>query len=184
VVGFAGIPGWQKGFGAWIAVGGHTHVPSANFALIAVSVIVAVSGLALGRKVYMPAPAREPLERMGWFYKLLVNKFYIDEFYWKAIVRPVRDSVSRAMYWLNQNVFDGAVNGAAGTAKALGRAVYDNVDQKVVDGAVNGVGIGARKAAAVRKVIQSGDVQKYAAALFAGVAVFALLFAVVFSKIG
>ena len=35
-----------------------------------------------------------------------------------------------------------------------------------------------------RKVIQSGDVQRYAAALFGGVAVFALLFALVFSKIG
>ena len=184
VVGFIGIPGWQSGFGAWTAVGGNMHVPSADMLLIVISVAVAVAGIGLGRKIYMPAPAREPMEKLGWFYTLLINKYYLDAFYWKAIVKPVRDSVSKAMYWLNQNVLDGAVNGAAYTAKALGRGLYDGVDQKVIDGAVNGLGIGAKKAASVRKVIQSGDVQRYAAALFGGVAIFALLFALVFSKIG
>jgi NADH-quinone oxidoreductase subunit L len=121
---------------------------------------------------------------MGWFYRLLVNKFYLDDFYWKAIVRPIRDGVSSAMYWVNQNVLDGAVNGVARAATATADTVYDVIDQKVIDGAVNGVGFTARKTAQVRKIVQSGDVQRYAAILFAGVAVFALLFAVVFSRIG
>jgi NADH-quinone oxidoreductase subunit L len=176
VAGFAGVPGWQSGFGAWVGVGGVTHVPSADFILILVSVAVAVGGIALGRRMYMPAPAREPLERMGFFYRLLQRKFYLDDLYWVAIVRPIRDYVSRAMYWVNQKVLDGVVNGAAAGAKVTAQGMYKYVDQKVIDGAVNGAGIGARRSGGLLRYLQGGDVQRYAAYLFGGVAVFAFLF--------
>jgi NADH-quinone oxidoreductase subunit L len=98
----------------------------------------------------------------------------------KGIVRPIRDSISAAMYWLNQNVFDAAVNGAAAVARASGRKVYENIDQKVIDGAVNAVGIGTQDGSRILRYIQSGDVQRYAAVLFGGVAVLVLLFTLVF----
>jgi len=176
VAGFAGIPGWQSGFGAWVGVGGETHVPSANLILILVSVAVAAGGIALGRRMYMPAPAREPLERMGFFYKLLQRKYYLDDFYWVAIVRPIRDVASRAMYWINQNVLDGLVNGSAAAARASAQGIYKYVDQKVIDGAVNGAGISTKRTGGLLKYLQGGDVQRYAAYLFAGVAIFAFLF--------
>jgi NADH-quinone oxidoreductase subunit L len=175
VAGFVGIPGLKGGFGAWLALGEH-EVASANFALIGVSVVLAVGGLMLGTRVYRTYAATDPLERLGWFHKLLVNKFYIDDFYMAAIIRPIRDGVSRATYWINQNVLDGAVNGAAAVAKASAQGLYDRLDQKVVDGAVNGVGVTARAAGGVLKYIQSGDVQKYAAYLFAGVVILAVIF--------
>jgi NADH-quinone oxidoreductase subunit L len=176
VAGFAGFPGWQKGFGAWVGVGGEVHVPDAAIALMLISVGVAIGGIALGRRMYMPAPAEEPLARLGWFYRLLQRKYYLDDFYMGAIVRPVRDFVSRAMYWINQNVIDGLVNGAAGAAKGTALGLYNSVDQKVIDGAVNGAGFTARKGGGLLKYLQGGDVQRYAAYLFAGVALFAFLF--------
>ena len=180
VAGFVGIPAWRDGFASWVGVGGEVKVSSANFVLIGISLVVAVAGLYAGRRLYMPAPATEPLERLGWFHTLLVNKYYLDDFYMKGIVRPIRDSISTAMYWLNQNVFDAAVNGAAGVARAAGRGVYENIDQKVIDGAVNAVGIGTQDGSRILRYIQSGDVQRYAAVLFAGVAVLVLLFTLVF----
>jgi len=180
VAGFVGFPAWKHGFAAWVGVGGEVKVSSANFALIGISLLVAVAGLYLGRRLYMPAPAREPLERLGWFHTLLVNKYYLDDFYMNGIVLPIRDSISRAMYWLNQNVFDGAVNAAAAVGRAAGRKVYDNIDQKVIDGAVNAVGMGTQDGSRLLKYIQSGDVQRYAAVLFGGVAVLVLLFTLVF----
>ena len=180
VAGFVGIPAWRHGFATWVGVGGEAKVSSANFVLIAISLAVAVAGLYLGRRLYLPAPATEPLERLGWFHTLLVNKYYLDDFYMKGIVRPIRDSISAAMYWLNQNVFDAAVNGAAAVARVAGRKVYDNIDQKVIDGAVNSVGIGTQDGSRLLRYIQSGDVQRYAAALFGGVAVLVLLFTLVF----
>jgi NADH-quinone oxidoreductase subunit L len=176
VAGFVGIPAWKHGFTAWVGVGGEYKVSSANFWLIAISLLVAVGGLYLGRRMYLPAPAREPLERLGWFHTLLVNKYYLDDFYMKGIVLPIRDGISSAMYWLNQNVFDGAVNGAAHVARASAQRVYDTIDQKVIDGAVNGAGIGTRQGSRILRYIQSGDVQRYAAVLFAGVAILAFLF--------
>jgi NADH-quinone oxidoreductase subunit L len=176
VAGFAGIPGWQSGFGAWVGVGGETHVPSASIPLILISIGVAVGGILIGRRLYLPAPEREPLERLGFFYKLLQRKYYLDDFYGVAIVRPIRDVVSRAMYWINQNVIDGLVNGAAGAAKGTAKGIYAVVDQKVIDGAVNGAGIGTRRGGGLLKYLQGGDVQRYAAYLFAGVALFAFLF--------
>jgi len=176
VGGFAGFPGWQKGFGAWVGVAGETHVPSASIPLILISVGVAIGGILLGRRLYLPAPANEPLERLGPFYRLLQRKFYIDDFYMGAIVRPVRDMVSRAMYWVNQHVLDGLVNGAAAGARATAKGLYSVVDQKVIDGAVNGAGIGTRRGGGFLKYLQGGDVQRYAAYLFAGVAIFAFLF--------
>jgi NADH-quinone oxidoreductase subunit L len=176
VAGLVGFPAWKHGFAAWIAVGGEIKVSSANYALIGISLLVALVGLYLGRRMYMPAPAREPLERLGWFHTLLVNKFYLDDIYMKGIVFPIRDGISQAMYWLNQNVFDGAVNGAAHVVRASAQRVYDVVDQKIIDGAVNGVGNETREGSRLLRYIQSGDVQRYAAVLFAGVAVLAFLF--------
>ncbi|MFA5891119.1 MAG: NADH-quinone oxidoreductase subunit L [Actinomycetota bacterium] len=175
VGGFVGFPAWKGGFATWTAVG-EAHVSSASIPLIIVSVLVAVSGIALGRKMYGQVPAEEPLARLGWFYKLLENKYYLDDFYYKGIVYPIRDSISSAMYWLNQNVFDGAVNGVAEVARRSGQRVYDVVDQQVIDGAVNGAGIGTRKGSGVLRTMQSGNVQRYAAILFVGVAVLAFLF--------
>jgi NADH:ubiquinone oxidoreductase subunit 5 (subunit L)/multisubunit Na+/H+ antiporter MnhA subunit len=97
-----------------------------------------------------------------------------------AIVRPIRDSISKAMYWLNQNVFDGAVNGASFVARAAARKTYAIIDQKVIDGTVNAVGIGTQDGSRFLRYIQSGDIQRYAAVLFGGVAVLVLLFTLVF----
>jgi NADH-quinone oxidoreductase subunit L len=176
VAGFVGIPGLRSGFGSWIAIGEH-EVASANFALIAVSVLLAVGGLALGSRMYREYATVDPLEaRLGWFYRVLQRRFYIDDFYMGAIIRPIRDKVSAAVYWVNQNVLDGAVNGAAAVARVSGVELYENLDQKVVDGAVNGVGIGARKIGGVLRYVQTGQVQRYAAYLFAGVVILAVVF--------
>lgn len=176
VAGLVGTPWWKGGFGSWVGVGGETHIPDANYALIAVSVAVALSGIALGRKLYLPHPKTDPLLKMGAFYRLLENKYYLDDFYMKGIVLPIRDRLSAAMYWLNQNVLDGAVNGAATATKALGRKVYEGVDQKLIDGAVNGVGKGARAGSARLRLVQTGDVQWYAALMLIGVVVLTVLF--------
>lgn len=175
VAGFVGIPGVQTGFGSWAAVGGVTEVPHASIMLIIVSVLIAIAGIALGRKLYKVAPAVDPVTKLGPLHTLLVNKYYLDDFYMKGIVRPIRDRVSAAMYWVHANVLDGAVNGAAATARASARGLYV-LDQKVIDGAVNAAGIGTRGSGGLLKRLQTGNIQRYAASLFIGVAVLAFLF--------
>jgi NADH-quinone oxidoreductase subunit L len=44
--------------------------------------------------------------------------------------------------------------------------VYDFIDQEVVDGAVNGAGFSAEEGGSILRKLQTGLVQQYAAAFF------------------
>ena len=46
----------------------------------------------------------------------------------------------------------------------------------MIDGAVNGVGNGARESGGILRYLQSGNVQRYAVFLFAGVIALAIVF--------
>ncbi|MGE0553445.1 MAG: NADH-quinone oxidoreductase subunit L [Gemmatimonadales bacterium] len=97
---------------------------SIEYSLIGAAVLIAVVGLVLGYRHTMgrptvPAAAAPP--EVG-FAKVLFNKYYIDELYQSAIVRPIV-GVSRYLLWrfVDQGVIDGlAVNGSANVARGLG----------------------------------------------------------------
>ena len=57
----------------------------------------------------------------------LENRYYIDAFYMRAIVYPVRDTWSAGVYWFNQNVLDAVVNGDPDVAESAMRAHLDSV---------------------------------------------------------
>ncbi len=78
-------------------------------------------------------------DRLGVFWRVLQHRYYIDDFYMNAIVLPVRDRASAAVYWFNQNVLDGIVNGAAVVAYWFSGVIMW-IDRNVIDGAVNGAG--------------------------------------------
>ena len=60
---------------------------------------------------------------LGPMWNMLENRYYIDAFYMRAIVYPMRDTLSAAVYWINQNVLDAIVNGAAALARAASRVI-------------------------------------------------------------
>ncbi|MDP9226812.1 MAG: NADH-quinone oxidoreductase subunit L, partial [Actinomycetota bacterium] len=113
----------------------------------------------------------------GWAYRLLANKYYIDDLYTRGVVRPVQYTLSKAAYWTNQHVLDGIVNGVARGALETADFTYQEVDQQVVDYAVNGMAGLTGASGGLLRYIQSGNVQRYAAVLFAGIAIFIGLFA-------
>ena len=104
-----------------------------------------------------------------------MNKYYLDDLYLKGIVRPIQYGLSSAVYWTNQNILDGAVNGVAWLARKLAGIVNWN-DVHVIDGAVNGVGQFTRGTGGLLRYVQTGRVQWYAAFLFIGVGVMAVIF--------
>jgi len=116
---------------------------------------------------------------LGFGYKLLVNKYYLDVLYEKIIVRSIAHPISGAVYWFNQKVLDGVVNGAGTTAKGIAGWVYRNIDQRVVDGAVNGTGSVAQGAGSALRPVQSGKVNQYGALLFGAAAIGALVLVIV-----
>jgi NADH-quinone oxidoreductase subunit L len=93
-------------------------------ALVAAAVAVAAAGLWLGARATLGAPlvpARQAAPETG-FARVLFHKYYVDEIYQAAIVRPIV-GLSRYVLWrfVDQGIIDGlAVNGSAGLARGLG----------------------------------------------------------------
>ena len=77
-------------------------------------------------------------------HRVLLNKYYVDELYDRAIVGPIR-AVSEHGLW--------------------------KADVKIVDGAVNGVAAIVDTGALVLRRLQSGSVRTYAGSVIVGVVV-------------
>ncbi len=176
-VGLLGAPQLNAVFADWVHFGPVVHEPF-SYGFAAVSIVGAALGLAAGYSLYNRWREREPLRALGPAYTLLENKYFLDDIYLKGIVRPIQYKLSAGADWFNQNVLDGVVHSFAWAAKALAKAV-EVFDRRGIDGAVNGVAQTAGFVGGILRYVQSGNVQRYAAYLFAGV----ILLAIVFTRI-
>jgi NADH-quinone oxidoreductase subunit L len=82
--------------------------------------------------------------QFGGLYRLLLNKYYVDEIYDAAIVQPIK-LLSTGALW-------------------------KGVDAGLIDGTVNGVGALVRAGSSSLRRVQTGSVRTYAAGLFLGAA--------------
>lgn len=183
VVGFLGFPVIGP-FADWITVPGHEHhgfEALYNIVLPILATIVAVSAIGLGYMLFYRKKWRVDIlnSPFAWMYRFVQNKYYLDDFYLNGIVRPVQYPVSRATYWTDQRILDGVVNGAAWATLATARPTYAVIDQRVVDFAVNGAAGLTGSTGGLLRYIQTGNIQRYAAVLFAAVAIFVALFALI-----
>jgi len=128
--------------------GQEAHLSSgAEWLLILISVAVAICGIYIAYIFYLKSP-RTPhriVARFPKIYKLLYNKYYMDEVYNAAIVRPL-------------------VKGS--------QIVYDKFDLKVIDGTIDGTAAATGFAGKVLSLFQSGLVKDYALAILLGVVIF------------
>jgi NADH-quinone oxidoreductase subunit L len=90
-------------------------VTAATLALVGLAIYLAY--LRFGRRSVVIAPDAET--RSGALYRLLLNKYYIDEFYDRAIVRPFTATSAWLARVFDPGVIDGMVNGVAGTARSI-----------------------------------------------------------------
>jgi len=115
--------------------------------LMLVSSVIALTGIGLAWYFYVNRPpaseavasAAAPLHR------LLLNKYYVDEFYDALIVQPIK-RLSTGVLWRG-------------------------VDAGLIDGAVNGTGAFVRAGSSALRRLQTGSVRAYAVSLFLGVVV-------------
>jgi NADH-quinone oxidoreductase subunit L len=112
--------------------------------LMAVSSLVALAGIGLATFLWLKnrqIPDRMAAQYPG-LYRLLLNKYYVDEVYDATIVQPIK-VVSTEGLWRG-------------------------FDVKIVDGAVNGAGYLVSGVSIVLRLLQNGSVKTYAASMFAG----------------
>lgn len=127
---FSVIGGWaalpEHNFAFFVHYG-EFEAEAMNWGLAAVSVIAGLLGIGLAYTIYLKKSikAENIVARFPGVYKLLKNKYYIDEIYlW--LIRNVMDGiVAKVLYWFDIYIIDGIINGIAlivrGSASGLRR---------------------------------------------------------------
>jgi NADH-quinone oxidoreductase subunit L len=172
-IGLLGFAPVGAPFMDWVYFGGVPEAPVFNPLVALTSVAAVLIGGFFAWRMYRQYKETDPITNLGGVYTLLEHKYYLDDIYFGGIVRPVRDTWSAGVYWFNQTILDGVVNGAAGLSKWVSGGIMW-IDRNVIDFIVNGAGGAMESVGKGLRTIQSGKVQWYAVALFAGVIVLTL----------
>lgn len=151
IAGFAGFPPENGEFHHFVEhsfPNFHPHeVPlTTTWIFGIVSTIVALSGITMAYLIYQRKSISESalIEKYNGLYRFLFNKWYIDEAFDTAIVRPM---------------------------KAFSTGLWKVVDDGVIDGAVNGIASGIGAASSRLRRVQTGLVANYALAIALGTVV-------------
>ena len=192
--GFVGIPAALGGTNAIELflepsfTAGAEHVEEAEHAaalgsapaigLMALSVLVAVGGIALAYHLYVRRPERSQQLATNWAgaHRVLTNKYYVDELYDATAVRGTMTS-ARGLWTVDRDVVDGAVNGTGWLTRALSW-VSHVFDKYVVDGVFNFVAWICAEWSYVFRRLQTGLIQNYAVATLFGVFAFVTVYLV------
>ena len=187
LVGYLGIPHVLSApahiphyFNDWLApVFGHgpieEHLPAGGDAamellLMAVSVGVAFGGAGLAYLMYYRQTIRPDVfseALSGVPYRVVLNKYYVDEFYDLVFVRGTL-LLSRAAAWFDEHVIDGIVNLSAVVVREVAR-LGGFLDNLIVDGAVNAVADATLALGGRARRIQTGTISAYLYVVVLGV---------------
>jgi len=128
-----------------------TGGPTVLQALVGAPVIAGLLGFLLAFWFYIKSPEtpKKLAESLSGPYKLLSGKYFIDEIYQAAIVRP--------LVWVSD------------------RILWHVVDERVIDGTVNGVAAVSRETGDHLRHANTGNIRSYATWIVLGVVVFTSL---------
>jgi NADH-quinone oxidoreductase subunit L len=117
---------------------------SEELTLMGVSSLVAFGGIGIAFFFFLKnrRAADEMARRFAGLHRLLLNKYYVDELYDAAVVRPI--------------------------AIVSEEGLWKGVDVRIIDGAVNGVAGLVGGLSQIMRRVQTGSVRVYAASLFFG----------------
>jgi len=123
----------------------HSH--EWELALMGLTVLLAATSMGVAYAFYIlnPELANNLAQTLRRPYQILVRKYYVDELYFAAVVRP--------LHWLSERVF------------------WQAVDVRIVDGAVNATASRARGLGRWARRLQSGNARSYAAWVVVGAVV-------------
>jgi NADH-quinone oxidoreductase subunit L len=159
------------------------HVPlGLEFGLILLSLAVAGFGIWLASRFYSGAQANERprrlAERFPFAYKLLLNKYWVDELYDATVIQGTI-KLAGLLWEADARVIDGAVNGARHVT--VGSSFLSGIfDLRVVDGAVNLIARAYDVASVAFRRLQVGFTQGYAMVMVFGAAILLVVFLVSF----
>jgi NADH-quinone oxidoreductase subunit L len=153
--------------------------PGLEVILMGVSSTAALLGIVLAALMYFEPWARHaPLflspagisKRFGAIYRLLGNKYYIDEIYGASIVDPVK-RLSRYCLSFDLSFIDGLVDGSGWLTRFVAW-VSHKIDIYLVDGAINSMATLVNFNSGFWRRLQTGYLQNYALMFVLGLILF------------
>jgi len=132
--GYVGIPhslGGSNRFEGFLAsVFGHnppeshvgSHSPSSEYLLMIISIIIVLIGILIAHRLYIrnPETPKKLAQRFKTPYRIIFNKYYVDEFYSMVIVKPVINFALFLWKIVDVKIIDGTANGIASLTKWAG----------------------------------------------------------------
>ncbi len=151
IVGFVGFPPEHGVYHRFVepvfatAKGAVPHAaPVGEVPMAIISLAIAVAGVLVATRFYVwrPDTPTRMVERYPKAYRVLLNKYYVDELYDALLVEPIR----RGSFWL-----------------------WRTFDDLVIDGLVNGTAAVVRMGSLVLRRVQTGYVTNYVLSFIVGV---------------
>jgi len=151
VTGYLGLPGFLEPAIPGPAGPGAAHGGPAAWGIMALATLAGLGGIASAYLVYVKSPglADRLAERWAAVYRGSLNKWYVDEAYDRALVRPTFTAADR---------------------------LWRRVDVGVIDATVNGVARAVAVGGWILRLAQSGQTQHYALGMTLGAALILTMF--------
>jgi NADH-quinone oxidoreductase subunit L len=152
------------------------HSAGEEILFTALSIAIAGVGIYLAYRFYIVRPglADRVTGKIKGLYRLVFNKYYVDELYDALFINRTKD-LGNALFWIDSNFVDGAVNGTA--ASTRGTATVSRLfDKYIVDGLVNLVGWINMLLNRIATSFQTGFIQRYALMTIFGIVVIILIY--------
>jgi NADH-quinone oxidoreductase subunit L len=182
VAGWVNIPGIYTGFTDWVTTRKNPiveyHPESFDYFALSSGLLAGLAGIGLAYYVYQilgrPEDGDQKI-KVEPIWNILENKYYLDYFYFKYIINPIKSTVANIVDRFNTNILDRTVNMFGIAATFLGNIVYEKFDQGGIDKALNISSSSTDALGARVKLIQTGKTQHYIMYFLTGVIVISLL---------
>ena len=170
----------------WLFVQGHAFETLVHFKegaaeegsllVVWISIAASVLGIGLASAIYVfkVVPDGYFRNKFPGIHKVLINKWYVDEFYDRTVIKPSLN-LARRFFSFDSKYVDGAVN-LTGIINVIISKLHNIFDKAAVDGAVNGVAAAAQGGGGILRRVQTGLVQNYMLILVAGAALAVVVF--------
>ena len=137
-------------FGHFVSSNGEPFSIHIEWSVAIASVFVGVVGILLATMMYRKSNTKPELvsNALGGLYKASYNKFWFDEAWMFITKKVIFARISKPIAWFDRHVVDGFMNGLSTATNACARSI---------------------------KGLQSGDIQDYIFAFFAGILVIAAM---------
>lgn len=178
--GFLGSPLFHNLFQRFIDVYHlHESLQGPDIAVMLISTLFGLAGIYLAYTVYYTKKisSQEIKSRFPSLYTVVHNKYFMDEFYNRIIVRTTY-LISTFCNYFDRYVIDGAVNLSAVSVRVVS-VIAGLFDRYIIDGFVNFISRLTKSFSYIVRRLQTGNIQNYVAMLMAGWMVLIMLLAVV-----